>query len=229
MNVFTVSPTNFYVNLIYANKCCARGLSIPHACCLREWNLHQCQCISAVVLFRDNKCDVKNDRSRKIQYHRNVIRIKKIKQKIENKQQVLIIFDTYAIVYFCARNTFPPFSHSIVTIFHSFSGLHSLDVSIRRKFEISPFRDVMVGGSSDNCYNALASTNHEPFEFQCESSLLFGLDIGALRGVRFIEQITRTREKKAPKRLLGELSASFKVHESVGEIGSMTALIRGLK
>jgi len=58
---FRVFPTNFYVNLIYGNKCYARGLSNPFICCLRVRALKftSVSIYSAVMLFRYNKYDIK--------------------------------------------------------------------------------------------------------------------------------------------------------------------------
>lgn len=123
-------------------------------------------------------------------------------------------------------------SISIMLIFIHFSNLIAENKRIIRD---RPFRGDRLK-LSDDCYNMLASTNCGPFEFEYASRVTTAFwprqgRVGRVRRVAFSSKL-RVRGRggeKARRRLFGELSASFKVHKSVREIGSAAALIRGLK
>lgn len=79
---------------------------------------------------------------------------------------------------------------SIMPIFIYFSNLiAAADVWHKRKFETGPFRG--DGRKlNDDCYNMLASTNYEPFEFEYASRVTAAF---WPRQSCFFEQITSAR------------------------------------
>lgn len=83
----------------------------------------------------------------------------------------------------------------------------------------------------DDCYNTLTSTNYELFEFEHVSHESSSLSLFRSGYRRFVGPFFRAnyeraavRKEKTRRRLFAELSASFKVHESAGKIGSAQSL-----
>lgn len=199
---------------------------IDLACLLLTYIKIYINVIYSAVAFRDNKRIM--TKRKKIYFCSN---------KINHIVTLQIVLMQNAVI--CSRARFQEFSDLlfIYVDFHSFflcfaagnEGFGWKDISNR------PVVECDGRGSSDDCSNMLTSTNYEPFEFEHASRVTaaFWPRPRTIRRYCFFEQITIARgwarEKAQERRLFGELSASFKVHESTREIGSTAALIRGLK